>query len=165
MELLPEDWSSIFGFETPLLELIARGAILYSAVLAFMRLLPRRTGGEAAHTDLIFMLLIAEAAAHSLGDYTTVADGLVVIVTILSLNYVLNFLSYYFHPIEKLVLHRPLEVVRDGKVLQANLRHELLTDDELQSFLRQNGITDLNQVKLAVVEGKGKISIVKTDAS
>jgi uncharacterized membrane protein YcaP (DUF421 family) len=40
-----------------------------------MRFMPRRTGGELATMDLVFLLLIAEAAAHALGDYMTVADG------------------------------------------------------------------------------------------
>ena len=48
MKLLPDNWSPIFAFETPLLELVARGTVLYFAILIFLRLMPRRTGGELA---------------------------------------------------------------------------------------------------------------------
>jgi uncharacterized membrane protein YcaP (DUF421 family) len=163
MEILPENWTEIFAFETPLLELFARAAVLYGAVLVFMRVLPRRTGGEAAHMDLIFMLLIAEAAAHSLGDYTSVADGLVVILTILGLNYLLNLLSFYFPVIENLVSHNAIQVVRDGQLDKDHMRREFLTEGELMSFLRQNGIDDLSKVRVAMVEGKGKISVIKAE--
>jgi uncharacterized membrane protein YcaP (DUF421 family) len=75
MELLPDSRSRVIAVETPLLELIARGTVLYFGILILMRFMPRRTGGELATMDLVFLLLIAEAAAHALGDYTTVADG------------------------------------------------------------------------------------------
>jgi uncharacterized membrane protein YcaP (DUF421 family) len=68
MELLPDSWSRVFAVETPLLELIARGTVLYFGILIFMRFMPRRTGGELATMGLVFLLLIAEAAAHALGD-------------------------------------------------------------------------------------------------
>lgn len=163
MELLPDDWSAVFRLETPPLELVVRGVILYLAILVLMRILPRRTGGEAAHMDLIFMLIIADAATNSLGSYSTIGDGLVVILSVMGLNYLLNCLSFYFPPLERLVSHRPLEVVRDGKPIRANMRHEFLTDEELTSFLRQSGLDELGQVKLAVIEGKGKISIIEVE--
>ncbi len=81
MELLPDDWSGVFASDTPLLELVARGSALYFGVLVFARVMPRRTGGELAMMDLIFVLLIAEAAAHTLSDYSSVVDGMIVIAT------------------------------------------------------------------------------------
>ncbi len=132
-------------------------------MLVFMRILPRRTGGEAAHIDLIFMLIVVEAAAHSLGNYTTIPDGLVVILTVLGLNYLLNLLSFYFPGVERIISHRPIDVVHDGKKLPDNMKREFLTEEELYSFLRQNGLSDLSRVKRAVVEGKGKISIILLD--
>ena len=48
MELVPSDWLKVFAPETPILELIARAFVLYLGILAFMRVLPRRTGGEVA---------------------------------------------------------------------------------------------------------------------
>ncbi|MBS3652513.1 DUF421 domain-containing protein [Pseudaminobacter sp. 19-2017] len=160
MELVPTDWLKVFAPETPILELIARACVLYLGILAFLRVLLRRTGGEVAHMDLIFMLLIAEAAAHSMGDYHSVGDGLIVIITFMALNYSVNAFSFYLPSLEKLVESGPLEVVRDGKPLPDNMRREFLTEQELMSCLRQNGMDDLSTIKVAVIEAKGKISFV-----
>jgi uncharacterized membrane protein YcaP (DUF421 family) len=160
MELVPADWLKVFAPESPILELIARACVLYLGILAFMRILPRRTGGEVAHMDLIFMLLVAEAAAHSMGDYKSVGDGLIVVVTFMVLNYAINALTFYVPSLEKLVTAGPVEVVRDGKTVPNNMRREFLTEEELVSYLRQNGMDDLSTVKVAVIEGKGKISFV-----
>lgn len=160
MELVPTDWLEVFAPETALLELIARGTALYFGVLVLVRLMPRRTGGELATMDLIFILLIAEAAAHALGDYTSVADGIVVIATLMLWNYIVNMLSFRIPGIERLTSAPPIEVVRDGRLLRRNMRKEFLTEEELMSHLRKEGLDKLEDVKCATVEGDGRISIV-----
>ena len=151
----------MFQLETPLLELIARGAFLFVLLMVLFRLFPRRTGGELASMDLVFLLLVAEAATHSLGDYTSLTDGTVVILTLLVLNYLTNQLSFHFRGFESLVEHSPLQVIKDGQTIPRNMRKELLTGDELASHLRLNGIDDVSQVKSAHVEGDGRLSVVK----
>lgn len=160
MELYPSSWANVFAPETALLELVARGTALYFGVLVLVRLMPRRTGGELATMDLIFVLLIAEAAAHAFGEYTTVADGMVVIATLMLWNYTVNLLSYRVRFIERLASSPPLQVIRDGQLLRRNMRREFLTEEELMSHLRQNGIDDVGDVKSATVEGEGRISVV-----
>ena len=164
MKFIPDDWASVFWPETALLELVARGSALYFGILVLMRLMPRRTGGELATMDLIFIVLIAEAAAHSMGDYTSVVDGIVVIATLMAWNYLVNALSYRVPFIERLVSSPPLQVIRDGRLLRRNMRREFLTEEELMSHLREQGIDDVEDVKAAYVEGEGKITAVSTKA-
>jgi uncharacterized membrane protein YcaP (DUF421 family) len=111
--------------------------------------------------DLIFALLIAEAAAHSLGDYKAVGDGLTLIVFIMGFNYPGNALSYHVPFIERLVSAPPLRIIRDGELLRRNMRREYLTEEELVSYLRQQGIDEIGEVKAAFVEGEGEISVIK----
>lgn len=160
MELMPERWSAVFAVETPVLELVARGSALYLAVLVLLRVMPRRTGGEAATMDLVFVVLIAQAAAHALGDYSGVGDGVIVIAVLMGWNFVLNALSYRFPLVERLVSSPPLPVVRDGRMLLRNMRREFLTREELMDHLRRCGIDDLAEVKAAYVEGEGRITVV-----
>ncbi|HKO89095.1 MAG TPA: YetF domain-containing protein [Burkholderiales bacterium] len=161
MELFPDNWSVIFAPETPLLELIVRGTVLYFAILILVRVMPRRTGGELATMDLVFVLLIAEAAAHALGGYSAVADGLIVIATLMGWNYLLNFLSFYSPTIERLVSAQPLQIVRNGRLLRRNMRKEFLTEEELMERLRQDGVENIADIKAAYVESEGNISIIK----
>ena len=161
MDLFPSDWESILAPETALLELAARGTLLYFGLLILVRVMPRRTGGELATMDLIFVLLIAEAAAHSLGDYASVGDGLAMIVVLMSWNWLVNALSFRIPAIERLVSAPAIEVVRDGKLLRRNMRREYLTEDELMSHLRQEGISRLERVKSACVESDGRLSVIE----
>ena len=158
---LPADWLTIVAPETPFLELLARGTLLYFGVLALVRIMPRRTGGELATMDLIFVLLIAEAAAHSLGDYSSVADGLIMIVTLMGWNWIVNSLSYRFPAIERLVSAPPIEVIRRGKLFRRNMRSEYLTEDQLMSHLRREGIDRVESVDSACIESDGRISVVQ----
>jgi uncharacterized membrane protein YcaP (DUF421 family) len=158
MDLLPDDLARVFVIEAALFELIGRGTILYLGILVFMRVMPRRTGGELAMMDLVFVLLIAEAAAHALGDYTSVGEGLVVIATLMSWNYLINFLSFKLPLVERLVSAPPLQLVRDGNLLRRNMRREFVTEEVTR--LRQEGVEKLDEVKAAFVEGEGHITVI-----
>lgn len=160
MEWLPDEWTALFAIETPILELFARGAVIYLGIMALLRIMPRRTGGELTTTDLIVILLVAEAATHSFSIYTSVADALVLIATLLALDYSVNALSYRFPAFERLMSAPPLPLVRDGKLLRRNMRREFVTEEELMGQLRAKGIDDLSQVKKAYVESEGELTFV-----
>src|SRR5690606_31750646 len=116
MHFLPDDWMSLFALQTPVFELILRAFALYFGILILMRFTPRRTGGELATMDLVFVVLIANAAAQALGDYSSVTDGIVVIAALMGWNYLVNAISYRVRWIERLISSPPLQVVRDGKL-------------------------------------------------
>lgn len=161
MSWFPGDWSQVLMIDSPVLELVARGSLLYFVLLVLVRVMPRRTGGELAMMDLIFVLLIAEAASHALGDFTSVADGVLVIVTLMAWNWLVNMLSFRIPALERLLSAPPMAVVRRGKLLRRNMRREYLTEEELMGHLREQGIDRLEDVKLACIEGDGRISVVQ----
>ena len=158
--LFPDSWHDVWALETPLLELLARAAVLYLGILLILRIMPRRTGGELATMDLVLILLVTECAAHALGDYSSLGDGLVMIMSVIGLNYLVNALSYRFKWIERIVSSPPIPVVLEGKLQRRNMRREFLTEDELMSHLRENDIDDIAKVKCAYVEGEGHITFV-----
>jgi len=161
MTFLPDNLSDVFAVETPLLELVVRGSVLYLTILILMRLMPRRTGGELATMDLIFVILVADAASNGFGEYTSVTEGLVVVIVLMTWNFLVNAASYRFRFIETIVSAPPIQIVRDGKLLKRNMRREFLTEEELMSYLRQESISRLDQVKAAYIEGEGAITVVK----
>ena len=161
MNWLPDAWSDLFVVETPVLELAVRGTILYFAILVLLRFMPRRIGGELATMDLIFVLLIAEAASNGFGLYTSVSEGLVLVLVLIGWDYAINAASYRFRFIEKLVSSPPIQVIRDGRLLRRNMRREFLTEEELMSSLRQQSITSVSEVKAAFIEGEGAVAVIK----
>lgn len=163
MPIFPDDWAPLFNLESPLLALLARGTLLYFGILVLMRCLPRRTGGELATMDLVLVLLISEAASNSFGEFSSILDGLVLVIILMGWNFIINVASYRFRLIERLVSSPPTRVVRDGEMLRRNMRREYLTEEELMSSLRQQGIGDIRQVKAAFIEGEGNISVIRND--
>ncbi len=121
----------------------------------------RRTGGELAIMDLIFIILIAQAAAHSLGDYSSITESFIVICTLIFWNYIVNWLSFKIPLVSKIVSAPPLQIVKSGKMLRRNMRREFITEDELKDSFHKQGIEDILQVKTAYVEGDGTITVIK----
>lgn len=151
----------MFELEYPLWELIARGVFLYILFIVLFRVLPRRTGGELSPMDLVFLFLITEAASHSLGDFSSLADGTVQILTFMALNYSMDKLAFAFPAFERLVEHSALPIIKDGQTIPANLKREALSPDDLMGHLRLQGVDDISQVKIAHVESDGRLSVVR----
>jgi uncharacterized membrane protein YcaP (DUF421 family) len=62
--------------------------------------------------------------------------------------------------VERLVSAKPIQIVKDGRLLRKNMRREFLTEEELMDHLRQQGIEELKDVKEAYVESEGKITVI-----
>ncbi|HEY8401454.1 MAG TPA: YetF domain-containing protein [Cytophagaceae bacterium] len=160
MDIWNIDFSKIFHLESSPAELVLRGSVLYIGILALLRILPRRTGGELETMDLVFVILIAEAATHSLGDYTSITDSFIIILTIVGWNYMINIFSYYFPVVERIVSAPAIEIIRNGKLIRKNMRREYITELELLEHLRSKGIDRIEDVKSAFVESDGQISVI-----
>lgn len=153
--------SEIFGIQASVPELALRGSLIYLGILFLLRILPRRTGGQLEPMDLVFILLIAEAAAPAMGDYRSVTEGFVVVAIFMTWNYLMNVVCYYFPAVERMIINPPILVIRQGKLLRKNMRREYLTEEELRGQLRGHGIEDLAQVRKAYIESDGTISVVR----
>ncbi len=81
-ELVTIDWEGAFSPELPL-ELILRGSLIYLALFALLRFVLKREAGAVGITDLLVVVLIADAAQSAMaGSYTSLPDGLVLVGTI-----------------------------------------------------------------------------------
>ena len=160
-ELLALDWQKMFVPSTPVLEMIIRGTIIYLGLFFLLRAVMRREAGTLGITDLLVIVLLADAAQNAMaGDYTSITDGVVLIGTIVFWSYALQWASYHIPAIRKWVDPPPLLLVRHGKMNRRNMRKELITEEELMSQLRLQGAADLSQVKEAHMEGDGRVSVI-----
>lgn len=113
MKFIPENPADIFIPEMPLIEILLRGIILYFLILFILRVLPRRSAGELGAMDLVFILLLTEAASHALGDFTTLGDGLIMLVVFVICNYGVNYLTYHHGFFRKLFEQRSVQIIKD----------------------------------------------------
>jgi uncharacterized membrane protein YcaP (DUF421 family) len=162
--LLSVDWARLLLPSTPLLEIFLRGSLVYLALFLMLRFVLKRESGTVGITDLLVVVLLADAAQNALADdYHAVPDGLLLVATIVFWAYTLNWLGYRFPGIGRLVHPPPLLLVENGELIKRNMRKEFITEDELYSMLRQQGVDDPRQVKQAHMEGDGKISVITMD--
>lgn len=155
------DWARVLLPDTPLIEIVARGTIMYVALFVLLRIVLRRQSGTMGITDLLVVALLADAAQNGLaGSYQSIADGVVLVVTIIFWSYAFDWLGFHFPVFQRFFRPPPLPLVRDGKLLRRNMRQELITLDELMSQLREQGADDIAQVEAAYMEGDGHITCV-----
>jgi uncharacterized membrane protein YcaP (DUF421 family) len=76
-------------------------------------------------------------------------------------NFLFDWLAYRYSWFQRLLEPKPLPIVRDGTLLRRNMRHEFITADEVMSQLREQGVDDVSEVKLAYVEPDGGVSVIK----
>ena len=134
---------------------------MYLAAFAILRATGRRSVGELAMLDFIVVHFLALAADRAMmGDQTSIGSGFVTLKTMFFWNNALNWLSYYIRPLERLVVPAPLPIVRNGQMIRRNMRKEFVTEEELQQDLREQGCENIADVRLAVVEGDGNISLI-----
>jgi uncharacterized membrane protein YcaP (DUF421 family) len=156
------EWNELLEPSMSLLELVLRGSAMYLILFLVLRVLVRRHVGSMSLMDLLLMVLIADAAQNAMSkQYQSITEGLVLCGTLIGWNYLLDVLAYRFPRLGRWLEPPPLPIVRSGRLQRRNMRHELLTEDEVLSQLRQQGIVDLETVKIAFVEPDGGISVIK----
>jgi uncharacterized membrane protein YcaP (DUF421 family) len=159
------DWTSLFKPTVPIAETVLRGTIVYLSIFAIFRVL-RRGAGAISISDLLVVVLIADAAQNAMAsDYTSITDGLILVATIAVWDYALDWLGYRSPSIRRLTSPSPLLLIKDGRLRPQNLRKQLITKEELLEQLRQQGVERIEDVKVSYMESDGRISVVKQDQS
>lgn len=159
---LRTDWSRLFVPEMSLPEVLVRGTLVYVGVVLLLRVILKRQAGKVALSDLLVVAVVAGICRNPLvRDAYSVTDGLLVIVVVLFWSFAMDWLSYYVPLIHKILHPKPVPLIRDGVVLEGNLKHELVTDSQLHCQLRRNGVKDVRQVEEAWMEGDGQVSVLR----
>jgi uncharacterized membrane protein YcaP (DUF421 family) len=160
------DWRGIFVPTYSVFEIILRGSLIYLALFVILRFLLKRQAGAMGLADLLVVVLIADAAQNALGsEYQSVTEGVLLVLTIVGWDYLLDWAEYRFSWLQSLTRSAPLPLVRNGRLLRRNLRREMITEDELMAELRKDGIDELAAVAQAQMEGDGKISVIKREGT
>jgi uncharacterized membrane protein YcaP (DUF421 family) len=159
------NWSALFGVHVSVFEILLRGSAVYWFLFLVFRFVLRRDIGTLGVADLLLLVLIADAAQNAMaGEYKSISEGLILVLTIIAWNIALDWLAFQFPLVARFAQASTLQLVRHGRVLQRNLRQEMLTMDDLMSKLRQHGVEELVEVKHAYMETDGEISVIKRGA-
>ncbi len=146
------------------LEVIVRTGIVYLFLVLILRLSGKREVGQMSILELIVILLISDAVQNSMvGGDTTLLGGLIAVLTLLGLDYGLNLLTGRSRRLRRAIEGEPRLLVRDGRLLTKALREEKVEPDEVRAAIRAQGVARVEDVRLAVLETDGSISVIPMD--
>ena len=150
----------LFRFAVPPWELALRSVAIYVALLAMMRLFGKREVGQFTLYDLVLILLVANAVQPAMtGPDSSLGGGLLIIGVLVLVNFAVARLDRYrlFH---RLLVAQPAVIIRDGHYLTDVMRREGVDAEECEVAIREHGLDSVSDVKLAVLEPDGTISVV-----
>jgi uncharacterized membrane protein YcaP (DUF421 family) len=141
---------------------VLRGLLVYLFLWAIFRLMGKRALAQATTFDLVLLLIISETTQQAMvqSDYSMTNAGLL-IVTLVAADFGLNVLKNWFPAIEPVIDGMAIVIVKDGKMLHDRMRRERVdASDILEAARSLGGIESIDQIRLAVLERDGQISIV-----
>ena len=160
----PIEWDTMLMPDSSPFEMILRGSIMYLVLFVLLRVILKRQAGTLGMTDLLLVTLLADASQNAMaGEHHSVPDGIVLVSTLIFWNYFLDWLSFRSPLFRRLIEPAPLLLVRDGQMLRRNMRRELISEEELMSQVREQGVDDLSKVKQAFMERDGRISVIEEE--
>ena len=151
----------VFALTMPLWEIALRASVVYFALLVLLRVMPTRTTGKISLADMLVLIVIGSMAKTGIvADSTSVGDIVLMIALVVGWSYVFNALEFHGPFFRVLLRDRRAALIEDGRLRRANMRREMVTEDELMSALRKKGVKDVSAVESAYLESDGEISLI-----
>lgn len=141
---------------------VVRAACVYAILLIIFRIAGKRTLAQITTFDLVLTLIISEAIQQALLDSdNSLTNAFILVITLVSLDIGLSFLTDHSKPLDKLVEGLPVIVLERGQAIEDRMRREGITTSEILTAARESqGLERLDEIKYAVVEPNGRITIV-----
>ena len=153
--------SDLFALAMPWWEFILRAVIVYVVVLVMVRLAGKRTLGQFTPFDMLLLVLLGNAVQNALlGQDTSLGGGLLLALTLISLNYFVGWITTRSPAVERVIEGEPVVLARHGHVLQKVLQRELVSKADFAKAMRDAGCDDVDEVDLALLETNGHITII-----
>lgn len=147
------------------MDAVLRGAALYLALLILFKLAGRRSLAQLTTFDFVLLLIIGEATQQALlGEDFSLTNALLVIITLIVIDIGASLLKRRSSRLAYLLDGSPTIVVEDGVVLQWRLDKARMSLEDVMESARENGLERLEQIKYAIIERNGKISIIRRDS-
>ena len=144
------------------MDAIVRGLMVYLFLLILFRIAGRRTLGNITNFDFVLLLIISEATQNAMiGNDYSVTNGFLVILTLVGLDIFLSFMKQRFPTMERYVDGLPLVLVDQGRPLKDLMNRARVDEQDILASAREkHGLERMEQIKYAILETNGMISIV-----
>jgi uncharacterized membrane protein YcaP (DUF421 family) len=151
----------MWHLSVPWWEMVLRGYIVYAFLLVFLRLFGKRQVGQLAPFDLILLLILSNTIQNSMnaGDNSLIG-GLVSAATLIGINFLLGLATYRSKKLEAFIEGRPQVLIHHGKLFEDVMARAKITHHELNAALRREGCASVEEVRVAILENNGSISVI-----
>jgi uncharacterized membrane protein YcaP (DUF421 family) len=147
-------------------EFVLRAVIVYGFLLVILRLTGKRQVGQLAPFDLVLLLVLSNAVQNSMnGGDNSITGGIILTATLVGLHWMVAWLTYHNKTAEGLIEGRPVLLIHNGHIDRRAVRRVQMTMHELEAALRAEGCACPADVRFAVLENSGKISVVIKEKS
>jgi uncharacterized membrane protein YcaP (DUF421 family) len=149
------------------MEAIVRSVAIYLFLMVLFRIAGKRSISQITTFDFVLLLIIGEATQQALlGDDFSITNAFLVIIALVGLDVGMSLLKGRSERLEKLVDGVPLVIVADGKVLKDRMDKARVDEDDVLTAARElQGLEGMEQIKYAVLERSGGISIIPAQQS
>ncbi len=144
------------------MDAVLRALVVWAVLMLLFRVTGKRTLSQATTFDFILLLVVGEATQQALlGEDFSIMMAAIVITTLIALDRLADYLGYRFPKLDKLLESVAVILIDDGKVLKDRMAKAHMTEEEILTFARQaHGLESMDQVKYAVLEKSGGVTIV-----
>lgn len=147
-------------------EKIIRSLVVYVFLLVMFRIIGKRQVGQMTPFDLIVLLILSNVLQNAMiGPDNSILGGLIGATTILGANWMVSRAAFSSRLFERAVEGVPTLLVHQGMPIEANLRRESISREDLLATLRSQGVFSLSDVNAAVLETSGKVSVLRREGS
>ncbi len=152
---------SLLELSLPWWQFVLRAVVVYVAVMLLIRLSGKRAVGQFTPFDLVLLILVGNAVQNGMnGGDNSLTGAMVLALSLMALNYLVAWLSARYPSMRKLIEGDPVELARDGHIHRDVLRRELVSRADFDKAMHAAGCTELDHIKLALLETNGHISIM-----
>lgn len=152
---------SMWKLQQPWWEFVLRALLVYGFALVILRLTGKRQVGQLAPFDLVLLLVLSNALQNSMnGGDNTVGAGFILAGSLVVLNALVGFLTFKSKRVEIFMEGKPQILLHNGIVDEQMLAKERITHHALMAAIRQAGIVEMADVKVAILETNGRINVI-----
>jgi uncharacterized membrane protein YcaP (DUF421 family) len=146
------------------MQIIVRSVVLFLFVWFVTRALGRKELAGLSSFELILLIVMGDLIQQGVtGDDRSVVGAMLAVATFGLLTLAISFVSFKCSRVGTVVEGLPVVIVRDGRPLEEVLEIERLTEEEIKDAAREQGIADLRDVDVGIMESDGKFSFLRKD--
>lgn len=156
-----DTWTHLFVPGVSILEKVIRPLIIYAFLVLLLRVGGRRELAQMNSFDLVVLLTLSNTVQNAIiGEDNSLLGGMIGATTLVLANFaVIRF--FYGHPwIARRAEGQPVVLVRAGRVVEENLRRELVTRDELLAAVHRQGVPSITECEWVILETSGTITVI-----